>query len=193
MLPLFYTRQFLMERWKAKKELAARAMIYSADNQLFSVDRVDSASLPTGQATIAFECDLHQGAESHKVFFGLMETESNGVSRSPGIGVSVDLQTGLVVDVVNDMGVLGYLEDAPTESDGPLHVKIEVETIGHVMIPRIIVGNDVILHPALYLEAHERLSALVGTSLNPPGDTRFENTVLHPAGSTAAAQLTAAA
>ncbi len=192
MLPLFYTRQFLMDRWKEKKELSARAMIYSTDNQLFSVDRVDSTALPTGWATIAFECDLHQGAESHKVFLGLMETESAGVTRSPGIGVSVDLQTGLVVDVVNDMGVLGYLEDAPTEADGPLHVKVEVETIGHVMIPRIIIGNDVILHPALYLEAHERLSALVGTSLNPLGDTRFENKVLHAAGSVAQGSLTAA-
>jgi hypothetical protein len=191
MLPLFYTRQFLMDRWKAKRDFAARAMIYSADQHLFAVDRIASAPLTPGRKTLALECDVHQGAESHRIFLGLMETESTGVSRCPGIGICVDLQTGLVTDVVNDMGVLGYLEDAPTEANGPLHVRLEVETIGPVAIPRLMVGNDVILHPALYLEAQDRLSALVGTSLNPPGDTRFENTVLLPAG-TAAGQLTAA-
>jgi hypothetical protein len=57
-------------------------------------------------------------------------------------------------------------------------VRIEVETIGRVLLPRIIVGEDIILHPALYLDAQEGLSALVGTSVHPLGDARFENTFL---------------
>src|SRR5688572_14304753 len=179
MLPLFYTRQFLLDLWTARKSNCSISMIYSAENNLYAVRRVDTAAMPDQRSTIVFECDLHQGVRSQKVFLGLMETDSVGiVSRSPGIGIAVDLQTGLVTDLVNDQGVLGYLENAPGDSDGPLHVRIEVEMIGRVVLPRIIVGDDVILHPALYLDAKEGLSALVGTSVHPLGDAKFENTLL---------------
>ena len=192
MLPLFYTRQFLMDRWTEKRSNPSKSMIYSAENNLYNVRRVDTAAMPRDRSTLVFECDLHHGERSQKVFLGLMETESVGISsRSPGIGIAVDLQTGLITDVVNDQGVLGYLENAPTETDGPVHVCIEVEMIGRVVLPKITVGDDVILHPALYLDAQEGLSALVGTSMTPLGDARFENTVLHRHGAADGAVLTA--
>ena len=87
--------------------------------------------------------------------------------------------------------MLGNLENAPHETDGPVHVCIEVEMIGRVVLPKITVGDDVILHPALYLDAQEGLSALVGTSMTPLGDARFENTVLHRHGAADGAVLTA--
>ncbi len=192
MLPLFYTRQFLLDRWNEKRATHPKSMIYSAENNLYNVRRVDTAAVPHERSTLVFECDLHQGVRSQKVFLGLMETDSVGIAaRSPGIGIAVDLQTGLITDVVNDQGVLGYLENAPAETEGPLHVTIEVEMIGRVVLPKIIVGGDVILHPALYLDAQDGLSALVGTSVHPPGDTRFENTVLHRNAPSGHAVLTA--
>lgn len=161
-------------------------MIYSAEDNLYAVRRVDTAAVPVDRSTMVFECDLHHGERSQKVFLGLMETDAVGIAaRSPGIGVSVDLMTGLITDVVNNQGVLGYLENPPCESDGPVHVKLEVELIGRVVLPTITIGEEIILHPALYLDAQEGLSALVGTSMHPFGDARFENTVLHrqaPAG-----------
>jgi hypothetical protein len=193
MLPLFYTRQFLLENWKTRRAHTTKSMIYSAENNLYAVRRVDTATMPNRRSTIVFECDLLHGERGQKVFLGLMETDSLGIaSRSPGIGIAVDLQTGLVTDVVNEQGVLGYLENAPIEADGPLHVRIEVEAIGRVLIPRIIVGNDVILHPALYLDAQEGLSALVGTSVHPLGDARFENTFLRTEEPDGSEMLTAA-
>ena len=182
MLPLFYTRQYLLDRWSAKRATRSQSMIYSAENNLFAVNRVDTAAVSEKQTTLVFECDLHQGVRNQKVFLGLMETENLGVAtNSPGIGVAVDLQTGLVTDVVNDQGVLGYLENAPGEAGGPVHVRIEVEVHGRVVLPRIRVGEDEILHPALYLDPHGGLSALLGTSVYPPGDARFENARLRPA------------
>lgn len=180
MLPLFYTRQFLLNRWTTRRATSSKSMIYSAENNLYAVRRVDTAAVPNHRSTMVFDCDLHQGVRRQKVFLGLMETDSLGIaSRSPGIGIAVDLQTGLVTDLVNDQGVLGYLEHAPGDAEGPLHVRIEVEMIGRVLLPRILVGNDIILHPALYLDAQEGLSALVGTSVHPLGDARFENAALH--------------
>jgi hypothetical protein len=179
MLPLFFTRQYLFERRSARRVHPTKSMIYSAENNLYAVNRVDSALLPNHRSTMIFDCDLHQGMRRQKVFVGLMETDSLAIaSRSPGIGISMDLQTGLVTDVVNGQGILGYLEDAPVEFEGPLHLRVEVDIIGRVLLPRILVGDDVILHPALYLDVLEGLSALVGTSLHPPCDARFENATL---------------
>ncbi len=182
MLPLFYTRQFLLDHWSAKRANRSQNMIYSAENQLFAVRRVDTAQMPDRRTTLVFECELHHGVRDQKVFLGLMETDSVGISaNSPGIGVAVDLQTGLVTDVVNDQGVIGYLENPPGDAGAPVAVRLEVEMIGHVVLPRIIVGGDVILHPALYLDAQSGLSALLGTSVFPFGDARFEKARLHPA------------
>jgi len=182
MLPLFYTRQFLLDHWSAKRANRTQSMIYSAENNLFAVRRVDTAAVTEQRTTLIFECDLHQGVRDQKVFLGLMETENLGIgSNSPGIGVAVDLQTGLVTDVVNDQGVIGYLENPPGDAGEPVHVRMEVELIGRVVLPRIQVGDDEILHPALYLDTHGGLSALVGTSVYPLGDARFENARLHPA------------
>lgn len=193
MLPLLYTRQFLLERWKARRTNPFRSMIYSAANNLYAVHRVDTATLPVERSTMIFECDLYQGVRSQKVFLGLMETEAVGIaSRSPGIGISIDLQTGLVTDLVNDQGILGYLEEAPNDAEGVLHVRIEVDMAGHVVLPRIMVGDDVILHPALYLDAQGQLSALVGNSVHPLGDASFENATLHTEAATGGPVLTAA-
>lgn len=182
MLPLFYTRQFLLDHWSAKRANRSQNMIYSAENQLFAVRRVDTAPMPDRRTTLVFECELHHGVRDQKVFLGLMETDSVGISaNSPGIGVAVDLQSGLVTDVVNDQGVIGYLENPPGDAGVPVAVRLEVELIGHVVLPRIIVGGDVILHPALYLDAQGGLSALLGTSVYPFGDARFEKARLHPA------------
>lgn len=182
MLPLFYTRQFVLDRLSAKRANRPQSMIYSAENNLFAVRRVDTAAVTEKRSTLVFECDLHQGVRDQKVFFGLMETETVGItSNSPGIGVAVDLQTGLVTDVVNDLGVIGYLENPPGDAGAPVHVTVELEVIGHVVLPRIRVGADEILHPALYLDTRGGLSALVGTSVYPLGDARFENARLHPA------------
>ena len=192
MLPLLYTRQFLVDRWKAKRTTHSKAMIYSAENNLYAVRRVDTTALPDHRTTLVFEGDLFHGERCQKVFIGLMETDAVSiVSRSPGIGVAIDMQTGLVTDLVNDLGVLGYLENPPGESEGPLHVRVEVETIGRVLLPKIMVGDDVILHPALYLDAQEGLSALIGTSVHPPGDARFENAVLRSMDDSASEVLTA--
>ncbi len=183
MLPLFYTRQFLLDQWSAKRRYRSKSMIYSAENQLFAVRRVDTAPLPEKRTTLVFECELHHGVRDQKVFLGLMETEQVGVSsNSPGIGIAVDLQSGLVTDVVNDQGVIGYLENPPGDAGAPVPVRLEVELIGHVVLPRIFVGEDVIVHPALYLDGEGGLSALLGTSVYPFGDARFENARLHPAG-----------
>ena len=177
MLPLFVYREMLEGWWQRRANpQPAAAMIYAAENLLYAVERVDSTPLPTRPVTLEFSCELDSGGRQRKVFIGLMDTEVlHAAPHSPGIGVAIDLMTGLVTDVVNDQGVLGYLEGAPFPPHATLPVRVEVEVRGPVYLPRLHIGNDVILHPALYLDATHRLTALVGTSMQPPGDAHFSN------------------
>ena len=175
MLSLLITREYILQELERRSHVPpAKAMIYSADNSLYAVERLQTTPLPRERSLLVFDCDLQHSECRQKIFIGLMETTSLGIApHSPGIGVSVCLQTGLITDVVNNLGVIGYLENV--ERALSMHVRIEVEIIGRVYLPRIIMGEDIILHPALYLDATSELSALVGTSVLPRGDARFTN------------------
>ncbi len=175
MLALLYTRDYLLRQLAVRRgRPTKKAMIYSADNNLYAVQRLQTTPLPRERSILSFECDVTHNECQQKIFVGLMETTSLGIApHSPGIGVSICLQTGLITDVVNDLGVIGYIENV--EEAVGMHIRVEVEIIGRVYLPRIIVGEDIVLHPALYLDAESELSALVGTSVHPPGDASFEN------------------
>ncbi len=175
MLSLLYTREHLFHAMERRHQFRlTKAMIYSADNSLYAVERLQSTPLPRERSLLVFDCDLQHSECRQKIFIGIMETDSVGIApHSPGIGVSVCLQTGLITDVINNLGVIGYLENVEEALD--MHVRIEVEIIGRVYLPRLIIGGDIILHPALYLDAQSELTALVGTSMLPRGDARFLN------------------
>jgi hypothetical protein len=176
MLPLIYTRTYLLGLWEAKRrKSSSNAMIYSAENNLYAVRRVQTACPPATRSVLRFACEMTHGDRRQKVFMGIMDTEALGLeTRSPGIGFAIDLFTGLVTDLVNDQGVLGYLENIPTAGHAT-RVEIEVEVIGDVYIPQILVGKDIITHPALILPKRDSISAVLGTSVHPLGDATFAN------------------
>jgi hypothetical protein len=49
-----------------------------------------------------------------------------------------------------------------------------MELFGRVCVPRLIIGDEIILHPSLYLVTRGSLSALTGNSL-PHGEAKFFN------------------
>ena len=95
--------------------------------------------------------------------------------RSPGVGIKIDLQTGLIMDLLNDQGVLGYLPWRTLAPQQDIPFRLEMELIGRVCVPRLVIGGEIILHPSLYLITRGSLSALTGTSLHPQGEARFFN------------------
>ena len=103
------------------------------------------------------------------------ETAAMGQNeRSPGIGIKIDLQTGLIMDLLNDQGVLGYLPWRTLAPQQDIPFRLEMELFGRVCVPRLIIGDEIILHPSLYLVTRGSLSALTGNSL-PHGEAKFFN------------------
>lgn len=151
-------------------------MIYSADQMLFAIRRMGEILVPAKRGEVCFAGTFNHRHRDQEVFLALVETSSMGKSeRSPGIGFKIDLQTGLIMDVLNDQGVLGYLPRRVLAPHQDIPFRIEMELIGRVCVPRLVIGGEIILHPSLYLETRGSLSALTGTSLHPVGDAKFSD------------------
>ena len=145
----------------------ATTMIYTdSQKNIFTVSRVDSTEPPSYKGDVRFQVDVTLGAEGQQIFVGLLETSSLSVrDNSPGIGISLDPCTGAITDVVNDQGIIGYLEDEDLHPGRQLSVEIEVEVLNEVCIPRITISGETFLHPALLLGHPSKLTALVGSAV----------------------------
>jgi hypothetical protein len=72
---------------------------------------------------------------------------------------------GILTDLVNDQGVIGYAEAAPWTKGATLDLAIEMELFRNVCIPKILVAGQEILHPALIMPAYETLCGVMGVAL----------------------------
>jgi hypothetical protein len=151
-------------------------MIFSADQMLFAIRRAGEILLPAKRGEVVFSGSFSHRNRSQEIFLALVETTSMGKGeRSPGIGINIDLQTGLIMDLLNDQGVLGYLPRRTLAPHQDIPFRIEMELIGRVCVPKMVIGGESFLHPSLYLETRGSLSALTGTSLHPLGDAVFSD------------------
>ncbi len=145
----------------------ASQMIYTdSQKHLYAVSKVHSTEPPSATGDVSFQVEVTLGAEGQHIFVGLLETSALAIrEHSPGIGISLDPTTGAITDVVNDQGVIGYLEDEDLHPGRKLHVAIELEVLNEVCIPRINISGEKFLHPALLLGHPGRLTALVGAAI----------------------------
>ena len=170
------SRNYFLENARPSILRPTKAMIFSTDQMLFALHRVSEVLLPAKRGEVCFSGTFRHRDRGQEVFLGLVETTSMGQSeRSPGIGIKIDLQTGLIMDLLNDQGVLGYLPWRTLAPHQDIPFRIEMELIGRVCVPRLIIGGEIILHPSLYLVTRGSLTALTGTTLHPLGDATFAN------------------
>ena len=142
------------------------SLLFSADGELFSVQRTELVEMPHERSDLRYEVECLDINHEQTIFLGVIETEVLSLSESsPGLAVAIEMGSGTLRDLVNETGVIGYFDDAPYARDRPLRIGVEMDVIGAVCIPKIVVGRESILHPALQLRRSGRLSALVGHTL----------------------------
>ncbi len=142
-------------------------MIYTdSQKNIFTVSKVDSAEPPSNKGDVRFQVEVTLGSEGQHIFVGLLETSALSIrDNSPGIGISLDPCTGAIMDVVNDQGIIGYLEDEDLHPGRQLQIEIEIEVLNEVCIPRLTISGEKFLHPALLLGHPSSLTALVGCAV----------------------------
>ena len=160
----------------AAHPIAAQMIYTDQEKTVYTVSKIDSAKPPTAKGNVSFEVTVTLGQPEQRIFVGLLETALLGHRKSsPGIGISIDPCTGIIMDVVNDQGVIGYLEDEDLIEGRQLTIKVEIEVLKHVCIPKLTIGSETFLHPSLYLESLSRLTGLVGTAIVPHAHARFSD------------------
>ena len=146
-------------------------------NQRFNITRIYDTMIDVENGEAAFEIELRLRHVEQKIFFGLLDTDGldrRAISRSCGIAVSIDPLSGEVVDLINSQGVIGYLEAVPLEEREPIFLCIDVEKLRSIFIPKITVGEEKILHPALHLLNQQPVGLVVGSTDSAAG-ALFEN------------------
>ncbi|MFP6873141.1 MAG: hypothetical protein VCA55_06475 [Verrucomicrobiales bacterium] len=136
-------------------------------HQKFNVTRLHDATMPMDSGEVVFEIELRILQPGQHLFFGLLDAqqpESRVMAEHRGIGVSIDTDSGEVVDVLNAQGVIGYLDDVPMELHVSTFLCLEFEKIKRIYIPKLTVGEEKILHPALHLAELPAMSLVVGTT-----------------------------
>ena len=146
-------------------------------NQRFNITRIYDTMIDVENGEAAFEIELRLRHTHQKLFFGLLDTQrldNREFSVSSGIAVSIDPMSGEIVDLVNSQGIIGYLDETPLEERESIFLCIDVEKLRSIFIPKITVGEERILHPALHLSNQQPISLVVG-STDAAAGALFEN------------------
>ncbi|MEM0896895.1 MAG: hypothetical protein AAGJ79_08400 [Verrucomicrobiota bacterium] len=143
----------------------------------FNVARVIETDVSSHEGDIMFEIELRLRGVNQNLFAGFVQSHwfSGGHAEAvPGIGMSIDPASGEVKDLLNEQGIVGYFDASPFECGETIFFCLSVEKIGNVFLPKLTVGEETLLYPALHLEAGSMMSFVVGTT-SKGRDATFEN------------------
>lgn len=125
-----------------------------ADFEAFDLLSFGSVSSPTGPARFGFQIDVIPSVVLSQVIFGLVRKGDSAKSASKtGFGVRVDLERGEIWDIVNGSGLIGWVEEPLGHQAGQMVEKIlfslEIERIGSALLPKLQIGGEEWLYPAV--------------------------------------------
>jgi hypothetical protein len=122
----------------------------------FDLTSFGQVPVPSHPLRFGFQVDIVPSqAPSPHLLFGLAGhvKEASGHSRSVGFAVRIDLSSGEIWDMLNDTGLIGWLEcrdrmDQFTDEE-PMLLSWEVEHLGSALIPRLQIAGEEWLYPAV--------------------------------------------
>lgn len=147
---------------------ASSAALDLLDNP-FLLEVVGSVEIPEDNAELAFQMDLIPGQCPDQICFGFAALEDAKPQHVPGFAVRLDLARGEVWDALNGAGLLGELETGPLglgryDDEEPLLLSLVLEKRGRNLLPRLRIGSDTLLYPALLAHPGQVLSAVTGST-----------------------------
>ena len=151
----------------------------------FDLVSFGTLEVPPHPLRFGFEVDIIPEEATPQVMFGLVSRQRNreGKLRSAGFAIQLDLKTGEVWDLLNDSGLLGIIPDAELffgkfSDEEPLLLSWEVEHLGSALIPKLHIGGEEWLYPAIGFQDGMKMETLAGGA-GDHGSTM--TTFLHPA------------
>lgn len=152
----------------------ASLLLTAPDGELYSIERLAETPFSAKQMDAVFEATVRFTTPGQHIFLGMLDTTKPWSSGDHiGFGIKIDTEDGTITDMVNDLGVLDYINSAPLPADTDIPIKISIEKQNRVLIAQITVGTETFLHPALYLDKIDSLGAFGGTTILWGGSAQF--------------------
>ena len=150
---------------------------------VFDLINLGEVSLPEGACRLGYQVDLVPSKSPSTLIFGIVQFDDVSQSIKGGFAVRIDLERGEIWDALNETGLVGWLNFEPSglsqfTEEEPLLLSFEIESTGSAMIPKLRVGDDEWLYPALPSNAIQSMNAVAGT---PEGSEHAQSVFLHPA------------
>ena len=137
------------------------------DNQRFKLSRIHDTEVNLISGEVVFEVELDLSDDNQRLFLGLMDTHrtnEKSMSMQSGIAVSINTKNGELRDPINDQNVIGSINTNSLDYESPNFLCLEYEKIKSIYIPKLTIGEEKILLPAIHLPELRSISIVVGSS-----------------------------
>jgi hypothetical protein len=153
------------------------------DAQDFDLLSFGEQCLPNTPVKFGFQVDLKVQPGMREIVFGLVNLNQGRVAQQPaGFAIRIDLERGEIWDIMNDSGLVGWLErpliGATSGSESHLLLSLEIERAGSALLPKLQIGGEEWLYPALRSSESLQLSAVAGTNARVSAEAAFSNPAL---------------
>lgn len=129
------------------------------DAERFEVSRIATTEVNPQTASITFEITVGNHRIGQKVFCGLLDRELRS-----GMGIAVDTMNGELTDLVNDQGIIGYLNTTPIPEGKPFTIRLTMDKFGATHICSARIAGEKILYPSVLLDTVREIGAVVGST-----------------------------
>ena len=136
-------------------------------NQSFHLSRIHDTQIDLISGEVVLEIELELFDDDQKIFLGLMNTHrvnETSMSLQSGIAVTINTKNGELRDPINDQNSIGNINQKLLDYDAPNFLCLEFEKIKSIYIPKLTIGEEKTLLPALHLPEFGSLSIVVGSS-----------------------------
>jgi hypothetical protein len=176
---LTVSRTLAEVRWQNRSRAGTQARLFSRQGEMFAAQRLHHCQLPATPSHLRLRIEGRTTEFGQKVFIGLLTLDPlTDRVAGPGLGISIDPETGMVEDLLGEAGVIGYVHNAPQEVDADLFLGIEAWVYGRTFIPRLQLNGETVALPAFLTEPGQTLTALVGGEIGAGVLPRIDHTEL---------------
>ncbi len=141
--------------------------------------------VPSHALRFGFQVDVLPAQAPTQIVFGLVGKNRNDPAHANptyGFAVRIDLQNGEIWDMLNDSGMIGWVDEPETlaarfTDETPMLLSWEVDHQGTALIPRLHIGGEEYLYPAI----HHCEGTVMETLAGGAGDTGTTSAFIHPA------------
>ena len=155
-----------------------------AEFESFELLNFGNLQVPTEAVRFGFQIDLTPSVLLSELVFGLVQKgKKAGMTDRLGFAVRLDLDRGEIWDVLNNSGLIGWIDEPQSyisaDSQEPILLSLEIERIGSALLPKLQIGGEEWLYPALRsVEGLEFVAVAGCTAAHAEGLELFSNAAL---------------